>query len=174
MGVTLMDKLIILLSVLVVLTILAFLAKKEKPRSDKNTQIYRYSSGVLWVSGCGAAFFSLFTPWLYFSGELERVRDVVGLSLIAFLGWVFWFFLYHVKVYLTEEFILKITPIWKTKIPYGQVKKIVVYRSQANPGAAMTKVYGENKITLEALLIGYEDLVNELRFRCDNAKLVEK
>lgn len=40
--------------------------------------------------------------------------------------------------------------------------------------AAMTRVHGKRRVTLEAVLIGYDELVSELRYRCKQAEVIER
>lgn len=169
-----MDKLITLLLVIAVMAVLVFLAKNEKPETGEHVNIYRYSRGFIWLFFAGAIFFALLTPWAHYTNRLDGVKDIVGLSSIAVVGLLSWCFFDRSKICMTEWAIVKATPFWTTEIPYNDVIKVVIHRSKANPGAAMTRVYGKKKITLEAMLVGYEELVDELRFRCKNAQIIEK
>ena len=169
-----MEKLVIVFLVLGVTALLAGAARQETGPAGDERSVYRYSAVISRVSAGGAIFFILFMPWAYFAHRLRGIGDVLVLGGFALLGCLLWLFYSRTRIYLTADAIFKVTPFWQTKIFYDEVRKIIIFRSRGNPGAAMTRVYGKRKITLEAMLVGYQQLIEELRLRCKQAQVIEK
>ena len=169
-----MNTIIVLSIVFVATAMLVFVAKYESRARDRNTNIFYYSIGVKVIMTIAVLFMPLGYIADYFRGFKAEIHVIVAYVVLGIIFVLSWLYFLKGKVILTDNFIEKITPFWHTRIPYDEIKKIVIHRSIGNPGAAMTRVYGNKKITLESFLIGYEELLNELQYRCKHSEIIEK
>jgi len=156
--------------------ILIWAIKNQIP--SKKESVFRYSKIIIWLFPVGftiaVTIISLELFGIIKTGSEYNITHMVILILLGIFFLATWFYFLYGKIMLTDKSIIK-TSIFGTKIlPFDEIYKIVCHRSKGNPGAAMTKVYGKQKINLEAFLAGYDDLVDELRVRCKKAKFIEK
>jgi len=163
----------------VFLIIFALSARKKSHEETRRINTYRYSLLLKIFLVLGTIILIVLIAFTI-PPDLKQISNelnwqVIGGGILIFiLNPLICFYFIYTKIFLLDDKIIKITPFNKKSIEYKDVKKIVLYHSSGNPGAAMARIYSDKKITFEAFIDGFDELISEVMDKCTNAVVIEK
>jgi hypothetical protein len=164
--------------VLLCMAILYPFVKGESSGKDAFGKSYRFSLIARWIIFFGA--FAI--PGVAISVAIQNIdsltkqmiTDVVGTGVMGLFILFAWLYYSVLSIKLTDKMIIRKSLFGYIRIPYEDVKKIVVHGGGSNPLAAMAKIHGQKTFSIFALLTDYDQLLNEIIARCSNAVVIEK
>lgn len=180
----------ILIFVLVVSNLLYFMFRggvNENLFVDPEKKVYRLNKIYRWIPVIVMAVgYLLMIIAILFDEKADISFSAEALREDA-MGWIFihvafvlgWLYLYFLKVYFQDGFLVRSTVLGERRVPLSRVYEIVRWRSPGNPIAGITRVYArvngrKKKIPIESMIDGYEDLIRIVEDKAPKAKYIEK
>lgn len=169
-----MQTLVVLAVVMGITTALFNLSRSRDTRRSVEDGVFRFPALIVW-----ATFFAIvgFVGSVAYAASksggisFDQLIKVGSLLLIAYAIWLYFF---RTTVIVTDHSVVKVTPYWRKEIEFSEVREVTVYGSEGNPIAAMTKLKGDQTITIESMLEDYDRLISLVRVRCKNAKTLDR
>lgn len=178
------DTVLIIGITITALAVFAYLSRHSAPEtSEKGHLVFQYPMYIRWLPLAVLVFLDVLVVWVswyrygnFLEEAMKGKWEWLGIHLAAVLGWLY---LYFRKVIMTDEAIILRSAFGRTEIPFSHINKIVVHKSEGNPGAANTKLYtpkalGNKKIALDVLMQGYDQCVADVMVNAKNAEYIEK
>ncbi len=103
----------------------------------------------------------------------DEVDELIKSYFVCLIFMVISLYIHTFSIIITSREIIKKSIFGKVKLPYSSVSSIVVSNGRGNRSAAVIKVYGNKTIRVDSFLTEYDQLKDEIIYRCEDAKLIE-